>query len=251
MDRRRAGGAATWHRRPVDLAAWPTSSCTTVRRWRPCGRSSARRAWMPNGQAPADQGRVLRRNGGWSWQPVVPRADPPDASPGRARDREQQCAMRPPTSEVLMASARAGDRCSCGASRREVVREADAVPGSPRTRRRPATGRGRPGATPRPPPSRVVGVPISVSSNTTKQFQNPCAQAAENSRPQLHATGGSWGRNGPRRGRDPAPGRVRPMLSPGGNYHSARQTPASRSFLLGRRYRPAGTARGWLAACGG
>ena len=36
----------------------------------------------------------------------------------------------------------------------------------------------------------------------------------------------------PRRGRDPAPGRVRPMPSPGGEYHPARQTPASRSYLL-------------------
>jgi hypothetical protein len=34
---------------------------------------------------------------------------------------------------------------------------------------------------------------------------------------------GSGSLNRPRRGRDPAPGRVRPMPSPGGNYHPARQ----------------------------
>jgi hypothetical protein len=42
----------------------------------------------------------------------------------------------------------------------------------------------------------------------------------------------------------PAPGRVRPMPSPGGNYHPARRRPASRSFVLGRRRRPPGTAPG-------
>jgi len=34
----------------------------------------------------------------------------------------------------------------------------------------------------------------------------------------------SGGRNRPRRGRDPAPGRVRPMPSPVGGYHPARQS---------------------------
>ena len=55
--------------------------------------------------------------------------------------------------------------------------------------------------------------------------------------------GGSGGRNRPRRGRDPAPGRVRPMPSPAGKYHPARKRPASSSFVLGRRSPPAGMAR--------
>jgi ketoreductase RED1 len=41
-----AGPFQTFHL-GVDLAAWPTSSCPWVRPWRPCGRSWARRAWMP------------------------------------------------------------------------------------------------------------------------------------------------------------------------------------------------------------
>jgi hypothetical protein len=55
--------------------------------------------------------------------------------------------------------------------------------------------------------------------------------------------GRSRGRNQPRRGRDPAPGRVRPMPSPGGNTtrpESARRQARS-SSAAGRR--PAGTAK--------
>ena len=52
------------------------------------------------------------------------------------------------------------------------------------------------------------------------------------------------GPNRPRRGRDPAPGRVLPMPSPGGKYHPARKRPASSSFIPGRdadqRGRPEG-----------
>jgi hypothetical protein len=59
-------------------------------------------------------------------------------------------------------------------------------------------------------------------------------------------TGRALGRNRPRRGRDPAPGRVRPMPSPGGNTIRPDKRPASSSFVLGRRRRPAETARGAL-----
>jgi hypothetical protein len=48
----------------------------------------------------------------------------------------------------------------------------------------------------------------------------------------------------------PAPGRVRPMPSPGGNYHPARKRPASSSFLLAAT--PAGGTVRWLTGgCGG
>jgi hypothetical protein len=62
--------------------------------------------------------------------------------------------------------------------------------------------------------------------------------------------GGSGGRNRPRRGRDPAPGRVRPMPSPGGKYHPAREAPGVKVVRPRPRCRRAGTARGRLGGRG-
>jgi hypothetical protein len=51
------------------------------------------------------------------------------------------------------------------------------------------------------------------------------------------------GLNRPRRGRDPAPGRVRPMPSTGGNDHPARQAAGVKLVPPRRRHRGSGTAR--------
>jgi hypothetical protein len=58
------------------------------------------------------------------------------------------------------------------------------------------------------------------------------------------ATGRVWGPKSARRGRDPAPGRIRPMPSPDGNTTRPDKAPGSRSFVLGRRLRPAGKVGG-------
>jgi hypothetical protein len=55
---------------------------------------------------------------------------------------------------------------------------------------------------------------------------------------------GSRDLNRPQRGRDPPRGCVRPMPSPGGNTTRPDRRPASSSFVLGRRRRPAGIVLG-------
>ena len=65
-----AGPFQTFHL-GVDLAAWPTSSCTWVRPRRRCGRSWARPTWMPTrpGSSPPRPSTSAER---WrSWQPVA------------------------------------------------------------------------------------------------------------------------------------------------------------------------------------
>jgi hypothetical protein len=73
----RSGCAGRWpvRFRPsiwgVDLAAWPPSSSTWVRPWRPCGRSRARRAWMPT-RPGSSRPRPSTSAERWrSWQPVA------------------------------------------------------------------------------------------------------------------------------------------------------------------------------------
>jgi hypothetical protein len=70
-------------------------------------------------------------------------------------------------------------------------------------------------------------------------------------RPALARWGGSGGLNRPRRGRDPVPGRVRPMPSPGGHTtRPDRRRRQGRSSSAAAR-RPSATAPGPWAACGG
>ena len=96
----------------------------------------------------------------------------------------------------------------------------------------------------------VVGVPIPVSAAQPNNSRNGAPKRSEIARANYVRRGRSEGRNRPRRGRDPAPGRVRPMPSPGGNTTrpDRRRRQGHSSSAAARRR--AGTARGARAACG-
>ena len=79
----------------------------------------------------------------------------------------------------------------------------------------------------------------SGETRPAEKWQQSAQKGHSELRPAIARQGRPEGLNRPRRGRDPAPGRVRPMPSPGGKYHPARRRPASRSFIPGRRRRPA------------
>jgi 3-hydroxyacyl-CoA dehydrogenase, NAD binding domain/3-hydroxyacyl-CoA dehydrogenase, C-terminal domain len=87
-----AGPFQTFHL-GVDLAAWPTSSCTWVRAWRPCGRSWASRAWMPTRPGSSPPRPSTSAEPGGAGNPSRSGADPPDASLGRTRHRATAGAM--------------------------------------------------------------------------------------------------------------------------------------------------------------
>ena len=79
----------------------------------------------------------------------------------------------------------------------------------------------------------VVGVPIRVASSPTKQFPKRCARTARNSGSELPVTVTVRGPRSASARPGPAPGRVRRMPSPGGKYHSARQTPGRAGWSRG------------------
>jgi hypothetical protein len=169
----------------------------------------------------------------------------PSASSHRSSAQTLRAESGPPATGLLRPGLRALGR-GCGASGQPgkgslVGDEAKNPPDGSRGRRHPLCtsriGHEHAGRACRQVPTpggthheRDQGTPTGTDPggvegprNRGRAFWRPLG-IAECNRPQ----GGSGGLNRPRRGRDPAPGRVRPMPSPGGNYHPARQTPASR-----------------------
>ena len=96
----------------------------------------------------------------------------------------------------------------------------------------------------------TLGGPIRGGPGGPRNHCAAARMAARNCPLGIARLGWSEGLNRPRRGRDPAPGRVRPMPSPGGKYHPARQTPASSSLLLAAGA-VAGDGQAATGGCGG
>jgi len=116
-----------------------------------------------------------------------------------------------------------------------------------------SANRPRPAATaPSPPEGTIKG---GVEGPRELPRCQESRWSGQERRSELHTAiarrGGSWGLNRPRRGQDPAPGRVRPMPAPGGNTTRPENARRARSFVFGRPT-PAswdGQVGGW-AACG-
>jgi hypothetical protein len=192
----------------------------------------------------------------------------PSASSHRSSAQTLRAESGPPATGLLRPGLRALGR-GCGASGQPgkgslVGDEAKNPPDGSRGRRHPLCtsriGHEHAGRACRQVPTpggthheRDQGTPTGTDPggvegprNRGRAFWRPLG-IAECNRPQ----GGSGGLNRPRRGRDPAPGRVRPMPSPGGNYHPARQAAGVKVVPPRRRRRRPGTVRRPTGGCGG